>query len=404
MTSAHPGQQPQLFVGAMTGTSMDGLDLALVAVSARADKAPTLTISDGQTIELPDTLRRDLATLATPGDNEIERLGRADRALGAFVGQAVVDYLASLHLDPGTITAIGSHGQTVRHRPDIEQAFTLQIGDPNSIAEVSGICTVADFRRRDVAAGGQGAPLVPLFHEFLFDGLFAAQGSVAARAAAILNIGGISNLTLRSPAGTTIGFDTGPGNGLMDAWIEHNRQQPFDHNGDWAASAEYSVPLLEAMLEEPYFKQAPPKSTGREHFCLQWLEQFEQVQQLDPAEVQATLSELTARSIAEALSTHAANAHRLLVCGGGRRNQHLMQRLAALTPCQVEATDAYGIDGDSLEAAAFAWLAYRTLASLPGSAPAVTGAQGARVLGAIYQGVASRPLQIRTFGQRLPDA
>lgn len=384
MASAHRGTQPQLFLGAMTGTSMDGLDLAVVSVDASAPGHPTLRISDGQTIDLPEDLRQELAALAIRGDDEIERLGRADRALGTFTGRAAMAYLSRLGLEPEAITAIGSHGQTIRHRPDIEQAFTLQIGDPNCIAEETGICTVADFRRRDVAAGGQGAPLVPLFHEFLFAGLPGAAESPGMPA--ILNIGGISNLTLRSVTGEISGFDTGPGNGLMDAWIASRQGRRFDANGDWAASAPHSPELLAALLGDPFFTQPPPKSTGREHFCLEWLEGHSIIAGLDGAVVQSTLAELTARSVTDALAAHSPETELLLVCGGGRHNSHLMSRLAALGSARVEPTDAHGVDGDSLEAAAFGWLAYRTLAALPGNAPAVTGAAGPRVLGAIYPG------------------
>ncbi|MFK7913711.1 MAG: anhydro-N-acetylmuramic acid kinase [Pseudomonadales bacterium] len=391
MAAAHSGQPPQLFLGAMTGTSMDGLDLAMIAVDSSASAAPSLLISDGQTIELPSDLRRELAALAIRGEDEIERLGRADRALGKFIGDTALSYLRQLGLHPEAVTAIGSHGQTIRHRPDIEQAFTLQIGDPNCIAEASGICTVADFRRRDIAAGGQGAPLVPLFHEHLFASLYAERESNPGANPAILNIGGICNLTLRSAAGVTSGFDTGPGNGLMDAWIELQRGEPFDANGDWAASAAPNPELLDALLGDPFFAQAPPKSTGREHFCMEWLTSHSAVARLDAAAVQATLLELTARSVTDALAAHAPDTGLLLVCGGGRHNAQLMSRLALLAGCPVEATDAHGVDGDSLEAAAFGWLAYRTLAALPGNAPAVTGALGPRVLGAIYPGVRALP-------------
>lgn len=376
---------PSRYIGAITGTSMDGLDLALLTVAPAADSAShsenaaKLTISNGTTVALPADLHRELAALATTGDNEIERLGPSDRALGTFIGQAVLDYLADLKLQPTDIVAIGSHGQTIRHRPVGPNAFTLQIGDPNCIAEQTGICTVADFRRRDVAAGGQGAPLVPLFHEALFAGR-------AGQVPPILNIGGISNLTLHGSAGAITGFDTGPGNGLMDAWIDQHRGEPFDQDGNWAASADMDETLLAQLLADPYFNLPPPKSTGREHFCMDWIVAHPRAATLEPAVVQATLTELTARSVVDALSQHASKAQALLVCGGGRHNRQLMARLTALSGLDVEPTDDHGVDGDSLEAAAFAWLAWRTLQALPGNAPGVTGALGPRVLGGIFPG------------------
>ncbi len=260
--------------------------------------------------------------------------------------------------------------------------FTLQIGDPNRVAEVTGITTVADFRRRDVAAGGQGAPLVPPFHA----ALFRSPGEHRA----VLNLGGIGNFTLlpADPDVPISGFDTGPGNALMDDWISHARQQPYDHHGDWAASGEVDDVLLERLLGDPYLSAPPPKSTGREYFNLTWLhEQLERHladRQTDAADVQATLCAFTAETVARALANWGSQTQRVLVCGGGRHNRTLLAAIAARVRCPVETTDDHGVDGDSIEAAAFAWLAHQTLNGQSGNEPTVTGARGPRVLGAIY--------------------
>lgn len=377
------------YIGAMTGTSLDGLDLALLTIDQQADDGSTLNISHGQTVALPEPLQQALTALTNPGVNEIDRMGEADRLLGLFIGESINAYLQSLGRSASSIRAIGSHGQTIRHRPTGTAPFTLQIGDPNCIAESTGICTVADFRRRDMAAGGQGAPLVPLFHEALFGSLFAATRSGpdnGGSALGVLNIGGISNLSVMTDSAGISGFDTGPGNGLLDAWIRRHQGQPFDAGGQWAASAQSDGTLLEELLSDPFFKQPPPRSTGREYFNVEWLQRNPRVATLDPAQIQATLAELTARSVSDAIREYAPSLEQLLVCGGGRHNGFLMQRLSDLSGLQVESTDVYGVDGDSLEAAAFGWLAHRTLEALPGNAPAVTGAAGPRVLGGVYFG------------------
>ena len=274
-----------------------------------------------------------------------------------------------------SVVAIGSHGQTVRHRPDDANPFTLQIGDPNQIAEVTGIRTVADFRRRDMAAGGQAAPLVPPFHE----ALFAESGTTRV----VLNVGGISNITVLAPQNPTRGFDTGPGNALMDAWYGKHQRGTFDRDGAWAAQGRCDTDLLAALMSDPYLSEPPPKSTGKEHYHLDWLSP--QLGKTTPVDVQRTLTEFTAASIAEAVERWAPGAQTLIACGGGRLNPVLMTALddrlgaVAVVPC-----DDLGVDGDSLEAAAFAWLAMRRLAGLHGNAPAVTGARGERILGGIY--------------------
>ena len=358
-----------IFIGCMTGTSVDGLDLAAVTI---ADGH--ISIVESASVDMPKDLTAQLIALGQPhGHDELDAMGVADVELGRFIGEAVNSFIRQAQLPRAQIAAIGNHGQTVRHRPG---TFTLQIGDANQIAEITGITTVADFRRRDVASGGQGAPLVPPFHQAMFGG--DANHEIAR---VILNIGGISNITL---LGSPVrGFDTGPGNGLMDSWIsKHKSDATFDRNGDWAARGRVDENLLEQWLAEAYFAMAPPKSTGREHFNLAWLEP--QLDNQSAVDVQATLCELTARSITDAISRWGGSIEEIIVCGGGRRNAHLMTRIQSHSNARVHACEYLNIEGDSLEAAAFAWLAYQRMAHLPGNEPAVTGAQGYRVLGAIY--------------------
>jgi anhydro-N-acetylmuramic acid kinase len=275
------------------------------------------------------------------------------------------------------VTAIGSHGQTVRHQPDGRRPYSLQIGNPDIIATGTGVTTVADFRSADIAAGGQGAPLVPPFHDWLF----ASPGE----SRVILNIGGIANVTILPPdERPVIGFDTGPGNTLMDRWIHRHRGKSFDEGGAWAASGEVDDALLERLLSFGYFRLDPPKSTGLEDFNLDWLDRHE-VGAYEPADVQATLAELTARSVAMDVRRHADEANQLFVCGGGAHNSHLMQRLAANLPdVRIDTTLAVGLDPDWVEAIAFAWLAMRTIRNEPGNLPSVTGASRKVVLGTIH--------------------
>jgi len=361
------------YIGLMSGTSLDAIDAALVDFSVTP---PRLVHALNHPI--PDTLRSALLALCRPGGDEIERMAHADVALGELLADAVAALLAATGHEAGEIRAIGSHGQTIRHLPD--QGFSLQIGDPNRIAQRSGITTVADFRRRDLAAGGQGAPLVPAFHAAVFGD--------PARCRVVVNIGGIANVTLL-PAdgdGPVSGFDTGPGNGLMDLWIQRHRQQAYDADGAWAASGEADPGLLACFLEDDYFARQGPKSTGREHFNGDWLdERLSRVgDDIAPAVVQATLCELTAVTIARAVP---GGCDEVIVCGGGACNGRLMQRLAArLGPIPLHTSDQRGLPATWVEAVAFAWLARETLAGRPGNVPAVTGASGPVVLGAIYPG------------------
>lgn len=368
----------EYYIGLMSGTSLDGIDAVLVDF---ANGQPRLI--EALTQPLPDELRQQLTALCQPGNNEIERMGQADIALGEVFADSVRQLLRRANIDASKILAIGSHGQTIRHLP--QSAFTLQIGDANRIAQATSITTVADFRRRDMAAGGQGAPLVPAFHTALFRST--EQNRV------VLNLGGMANITLlpagpeQPVSGFVSGFDTGPGNVLMDLWTQQHLGQPLDENGDWAASGTVNESLLSNCLSDTYFRQPPPKSTGREHFNANWLAtQLGKTEQPpSTVDVQATLCELTAISVAEAIRAHATEASELLVCGGGAHNAHLLSRLRAhIEPVEVILSDERGLAADWVEAVAFAWLARETLAGRPGNLPAVTGARGAEVLGAIY--------------------
>ncbi|MDR9436007.1 MAG: anhydro-N-acetylmuramic acid kinase [Thiohalophilus sp.] len=365
------------YLGLISGTSMDGIDAALLAFD---EQQPRLLAHYSH--PLPDPIRQQLYQLQTPGQNELATAMHLDVELGRLFATAAQTLIEQAALRPDQIAAIGSHGQTLRHYPDGPAPTTWQIGDPNIIAEQTGITTVADLRRRDMAAGGQGAPLVPAFHAAVF-----RQAPINR---AILNIGGIANLTLL-PAETSqpvIGFDTGPGNGLMDAWIGQHLGQHYDRDGEWAASGHIHPGLLERLLHDDYFERPPPKSTGREYFNLDWLQpRLASFSDLAPRDVQATLCELTARSIGEALEATMDGVEEVLICGGGVHNRYLYQRLAELlTPARVASTAEAGIDPDWVEAAAFAWLAKQTLAGDPGNLPSVTGASHRVVLGGVYPG------------------
>ncbi|HEB93009.1 MAG TPA: anhydro-N-acetylmuramic acid kinase [Gammaproteobacteria bacterium] len=364
----------EYYIGLMSGTSLDGIDAVLVDF---ASDPPRLI--EAHTHPLPDALRQQLGALCQPGDNEIERMGRADIALGERFAAAAQQLLRQTGIPATEIHAIGSHGQTIRHRPDA--GFTLQIGDANRIARHTGITTVADFRRRDMAAGGQGAPLVPAFHAALFRSPDITR--------VVLNLGGMANITLlpAHPERPVSGYDTGPGNVLMDAWARQHLGRPLDENGAWAATGCVNEALLTRCLSDAYFRQAPPKSTGREHFNTDWLAArlAESEHPHSPADIQATLCELTAVSVAEAVRQTDTDAAELLVCGGGTNNTYLLSRLEAhLDSMDVIPSNERGLAADWVEAVAFAWLARETLEARPGNLPAVTGASEAVVLGAVY--------------------
>jgi len=365
-----------VFVGAISGTSVDGIDLAILKIG---EIATPINILATRTAPLSSELQATLLALGQPGQDNIDELGGADAALGDAVGHAVNTLLADEGIGNDQVAAIGCHGQTIRHRPEGVSPFTLQIGDPNRVVEITGITTIADFRRRDMAAGGEAAPLVPPFHNVLFRD--------ASETRVVLNIGGIANVTVlpADPTENIRGFDTGPGGALLDAWIYRHKQTSYDAFGAWGASGKVHRTLLNDLLKDEYLGKAPPKSTGREHYNLAWLEPYLKRHNVTVEDTQATLTEFTAQTIATALATWVANCQRILVCGGGRHNTHLLERLRSLTPHRVETTDEHGIDGDGLEAAAFAWLAHQTLNALPGNDPSVTGARGYRILGGIYQ-------------------
>jgi anhydro-N-acetylmuramic acid kinase len=363
----------RLYLGLMSGTSMDAIDAALVDF----DAAPLRVLATGATRFAP-ALRTRLAALLDAATTPLDELGQLDVELGRAFAGAALDLLQAAGVAPHTVAAIGSHGQTVRHRPDLPAPFTLQIGDPNTIAELTGITVVADLRRRDVAAGGQGAPLVPVFHDNVFRS--ATQDRV------IANIGGIANITVLHRAGPLIGFDTGPGNRLLDAWSLRHRGIAFDDDGAWAAGGLVRADLLARLLDDPYLRLPAPKSTGRELFNLGWLERKLAGFSYPPQDVQATLQEFTAATLATAVSAAAPGAA-LYVCGGGAHNGALLAALARrLTPSPVATTQALGLDPDYVESVAFAWFARRTLASQTSSAASVTGARGPRILGGIYPG------------------
>jgi anhydro-N-acetylmuramic acid kinase len=370
-------KSPALYVGALSGTSVDGLDLALIAI-----EGPDIACRAGRTVPLDLELTRLLHGLASGTVDSIDDFGRADHLLGATIAESVLTFLRDLGIPPGAVRAIGSHGQTVRHRPEADRRYTLQLGDPNVIAEVTGIDCVADFRRRDLAAGGEGAPLVPPFHRAIFQS--------AAERRVVLNIGGIANVSMlpEAPDDSVRGFDTGPGNTLLDHWIRRVRGLPFDDRGAWAASGSVCNGLLADLLEHPYFAIAPPKSTGRETFGAAWLDSHLAVRSsLEPADVQATLLELTAHTIADGIRGHDDGGRTVIVCGGGRHNTVLMHALAEQLPgYRIAMAESFGFDGDHVEAAAFAWLAHRAIEGAPGNAPAVTGARGPRPLGGLYPG------------------
>ena len=358
-----------LYVGLMSGTSLDGVDAVLADFSG---SRPRLLAQAHGAFEA--SLKRDLLSLNSSGSDEIDRAALAGNALAKHYAAAVSDLLSTAGSKPASVRAIGCHGQTVRHRP--ERGYTTQIGNPALLAELTGILVVADFRSRDVAAGGQGAPLAPAFHAAVF--------AEAAEDRAALNLGGIANLTILPRQGEVTGFDSGPGNCLLDLWAARHLGRPMDEDGVWASGGQVIPALLQRLLQDPYFSATPPKSTGRDLFNETWL-----LSKLTggeaPQDVQATLLELTASCTADALARHGRGVRRVIACGGGTKNTALMRRLGALlAPAVIESSDRHGVDPQLVEATAFAWLAKRTLEGAPGNLPSVTGARGARVLGAIY--------------------
>jgi len=367
--------QSELFIGLMSGTSLDGIDAALVSFDA-ADHS--VQLHKTCEFEFPQDIHTKLRhAVETPDETDSQQLKELDDELGLLYASSVNSLLKAANIPANDVTAIGCHGQTVDHQPDANPPFSLQLGSGEIIAKTTGITTVNDFRRADIKAGGQGAPLAPGFHEWAFG----QQESTSA----IVNIGGIANITILSPDEPVKGYDTGPGNTLLDLWCHEHTQKPFDNNGAWGNRGKCDSAFLKQLLQEPYLSRTPPKSTGRELFNLQWLKKMfgECNLKLAPQDVQATLTEFTAQTIATAAQQCAAK--QILICGGGARNAFLMGRLAAnLQNCSVITTDRAGVPADWVEAIAFAWFARARLAGIPAGIPSVTGARSAELLGTIH--------------------
>ena len=374
MNKPHP-----LYIGLMSGTSLDGID----AVLARIGPAGDTSLLDSVSSAFSPELRKALLTLQTPGPNELHREKQAANALAIEYSGVVQILLLKAQLSPKDVAAIGAHGQTIRHQAELAHplAYTHQTLNPALLAELTGIDVIADFRSRDMAAGGHGAPLVPAFH---------AQQFSEDRNIAVLNLGGIANLTLLPKVGEVKGFDCGPGNMLMDAWIADQQGHAFDEDGVWASQGRVNESLLARMLADPFFAKAPPKSTGRDDFHLEWLKKYISTDNINAEDVQASLLQLTAQSALLSLARHAPQTQKLIICGGGARNAALLkafkENIANIfkNSLEIVTSDALGIDPQLVEGLAFAWLAWAHKEKRPANLPAVTGAKGPRVLGACY--------------------
>lgn len=359
----------ELYVGLMSGTSLDGIDAVLASFDG-----DRIDCRSSHYLHFDEGVRAEALALQDTGHNELHRAALLANRLAASYAEAVITLLAKANTTASDIRAIGCHGQTVRHAP--QHGYTLQLNNPALLAERTGITVVADFRSRDIAAGGQGAPLVPAFHEALF--------RTDEKHRVIVNIGGIANLTDLAPGLGTTGFDCGPGNMLMDAWVQARHGTAFDHEGRWASQGEVLSPLLDRLLAHPFLSLAPPKSCGREQFNLTWLQTQLSGDEL-AADVQATLTRFTARTIADAIRQYCGLPDEIYVCGGGAHNRALMAALHDLLPgCRIDMTRALGLPENLVEATAFAWLARCALHNLAGNLPTVTGARGPRILGAIH--------------------
>ena len=368
-----------LYIGIMSGTSLDGIDVCLVGMQAQR-----FEVLATHFLAYPATIKTSLLALHTPSHNELEAAELVANQLAKLYAEAVNTLLRKQHLKPNQVMAIGCHGQTIRHKPIVNHdvGFTLQIGNSALLAELTQIAVVSDFRSRDIAAGGQGAPLVPAFHQAIF--------SHPEKSRAIINIGGIANITYLPQSfdqqTPVLGFDSGPGNMLIDAWTKQHLQQDYDADGAWSNTGKVDQSLLQQMLGDPYFAEAPPKSTGRDLFNHNWLLQQVSKTHLPPQDVARTLTAFTAVSTADALVKFCPPVDEIYLCGGGARNSLLVSELCHKLPnILIEPTDALGVGVDWVEAAAFAWLAHQTITHRPGNLPAVTGAKGLRILGAIYQ-------------------
>ncbi|MDO8939208.1 MAG: anhydro-N-acetylmuramic acid kinase [Methylicorpusculum sp.] len=367
----------EFYIGLMSGTSLDGIDAALIDFS---ELKPKFVAFDYCPYE-PAFKSRLARLTSTQEPIRLEDYGTVDTQLGRQFAQSVLKLLSKANIPSQTIKAIGSHGHTIYHAPDLNSAFSLQIGDPNIIAETTGITTVADFRRRDIAAKGQGAPLVPAFHHAFF--------GKHQENRVVVNIGGIANITVLpgTSIDKVIGFDTGPGNGLMDQWIKHHKDLDFDANGDWASSGQLLTNVMTQLLSDDYFNHPAPKSTGKEYFSLDWLhKKVKGLADYNPNDIQCCLCHLTAQSLADAINRYAHKTDLILICGGGVHNAFLMDLLKQKSRCKVLSTEHFNLHPDHVEATAFAWLARQTMNHQPGNLKSVTGANKAVVLGAIYQG------------------
>lgn len=366
----------EYFVGCISGTSLDGLDLALVHF--RDNKA---SVQNSTCVDIPVSLQRSLTALCLPGDNELDRLGETDVELGEFIANSIIEFLKQCDISPNQIKAIGSHGQTVRHRPNARHPFTAQIGNAHVIAEHTKIVTISDFRMADMAAGGQGAPLVPAFHKAIF--------ADRDQRRLIVNLGGISNISIIPAAQDqcqhTSGYDIGPANTLLDRWVETHKGERYDKNGAWASQGTVVPDLFDAMLSDPFFALPAPKSTGREYFNLDWIMKFNPAKYA-AEDVQRTLLELTAETTARSIKTESTSKQtQVFVCGGGSHNPLLIERITSLSDqSPIKPTDTLGVPSDDVEACAFAWLARQTTKQLPGNLMTVTGAKSPKILGAIH--------------------
>jgi len=364
------------FVGAISGTSVDGLDLALVEITSN-----TVEIKQAITVPFSDTLRTRLLNLTSNPDENTVQLGRSHAELGQFIGEQVAQFISTFGYSKSDIVAVGSHGQTVCHQPEDEFSFSCQIGDASRIAAISGIDTIADFRAADIASGGQGAPLVPILHERVF------RSKQVERV--VVNIGGISNVTYLpiARADPIIGFDTGPGNTLLDVWTQHHFERNYDRQGELASSGSILENLLPQFLADPWFDIEPPKSTGKDHFNLKYIHDHIPISRMTtkPIDVLTTLTELTATSLSAAIRKWCCDSGEVIICGGGRLNKFLMDRIEHQLPNHLVLTsDALGINGDAIEAATFAYLAHLFVNGKAGNIPTVTGANRNRVLGCLY--------------------
>ncbi|MEI6706577.1 MAG: anhydro-N-acetylmuramic acid kinase [Methylococcales bacterium] len=367
----------ELYIGLMSGTSLDGIDAALVEFK---DNQVQLIAFEYQ--PFPDAIKNQLEQISDANAMIfLQDYGAIDTRMGLLFAQIIETLLAKSCIPATAIRAVGSHGQTIYHEPNTNLPFSLQIGDPNIIAEKTGITTIADFRRRDIAAGGQGAPLVPAFHQAVF--------SHETEHRCVVNIGGIANITILPPVSQStavIGFDTGMGNVLMDQWIQKHQSLNYDQQGNWAKSGVINYELVECLKKDPYFQADPAKSTGKEYFSLPWIYQNINVTNYRAEDIQASLCYLTATTITDAIKKYAPATERVLICGGGIHNDYLLQLIEKNLSCPVSSTELYGIHPDHVEAIAFAWLAKQTLNHLTGNLKEVTGAKHNVILGGIYQG------------------